>query len=497
MVNGTVFEFSAATKSATGREVLLAPLASKPAPPMELLAPLDALCGDAASRLVQLEALGDEVGRAAHSVGRGTYGRVVLLSLGDAAQLAAHKLRQAGAAAAEWLAAQQQAHACLWLDGLDATPVENAVGEFVLGMCLAGFRFSELKKRDEKRPATSRIALRAARAERVRAALPEIHQSRTIAAAVNYMRSIAHRPPNLLNPTTLAAEARKLAREFKLKCTVLAGQRLRTMNLNGLRSVGEGAAHGPCLIRLDYRGAPRSRQTTVLVGKSITFDTGGISIKPAAGMEAMKFDKCGGMTVLGVMRALAELQVECNVIGLLAAAENAVSAAAYRPSDIVRMANGKTVEVTNTDAEGRMVLADALWYAQQICKPSALIDLATLTGAVTIALGRPCAAIMSNQDDLADRLVAAGTRTHERLWRLPLWDDYRDLIKGVDSDIKNSSGKRDAGTIVGGMFLKEFVEDKTPWAHLDIAAVATTENDKAATGFGVRLLLEYLRRPGP
>ena len=492
--NGTRIEFASAGKSPAAKEILIVPLPSKPRPPMSLLAPIDALCDDAVSELVALGALGEDIGKLAHTSRSNGYRRVLLVSLGEQAQLSAHKLRQAGAAVADWLIAQRMAQGCLWLGGLQVARVASPAAEFATGMMLAAFRFGELKKVDEKRPEVIRIGLRAAQAERVRQDLLSIEAAKCVADSVNYMRAVAHRPPNVLNPTTLAAEARQLARAQNLKCQVLDVPKLQAMNLNGLLSVGMAAAHKPCLIRLDYSGAPHSRHSIVVIGKAVTFDTGGISIKPAAGMEGMKFDKCGGMVVLGVLRAISELGLKCNVTGLIAAAENAVSDEAYRPSDIIRMANGKTVEIISTDAEGRMVLADALWYAQKVCKPRAMINLATLTGAVSIALGRPCAAIMSNNDELAEELGESGRRTHERLWRLPLWDDYKELIKGIDSDLRNSSGKRDAGTIVGGMFLKEFVDDAVPWAHLDIAAVATTENDKAATGFGVRLLVDYLQR---
>jgi leucyl aminopeptidase len=266
------------------------------------------------------------------------------------------------------------------------------------------------------------------------------------------------------------------------------------MGMGGLLAVGRGAEHKPCLIRIDYRGAPRVRPNTVLVGKAITFDTGGYSIKPSAGLESMKFDKCGGATVLGIIKAAAALKLPCNLVGLVAAAENAVSQTAYRPGDILKMANGKTVEVISTDAEGRLILADALWYAQKYCKPTALIDFATLTGGVVTALGKTAAGLMSNDDTLSADLGESSRRTHERLWRLPLWDDYRELIKGTDSDIRNAGKKRFAHPIVGGIFLKEFVDDKVPWAHLDIAGPATDENEKEATGFGVRLIVDYLTR---
>jgi leucyl aminopeptidase len=239
----------------------------------------------------------------------------------------------------------------------------------------------------------------------------------------------------------------------------------------------------------------------VLVGKAITFDTGGYSIKPSAGLEWLKFDKCGGAAVLGVMKAAADLKLKCNLVGLIAAAENAISERAYRPGDILRMMNGKTVEVISTDAEGRLILADALWYGQTKLRPTTLIDVATLTGGVGVALGKVAAGLMANDDALANDLGEAARRAFEPLWRLPLWDEYKELLESTEADLKNVSTKREAHAIVGGMFLKEFVKPETPWAHLDIAAVATLEDGKGptgkgATGFGVRLLVEFLRLRG-
>jgi leucyl aminopeptidase len=318
-----------------------------------------------------------------------------------------------------------------------------------------------------------------------------------LAEAVNYTRQLAQQPGNVINPKTLATEARKLAGSSKkMTCKVVEGPRLKQLNMNGLIGVGQGAEHPGRLIQLDYKGNPNSKNRLVLVGKAITFDTGGYSIKPSAGLANLKYDKTGGCTVMGVVKAAALLGLKCNVTALVAAAENMVSDKAYRAGDILKMANGKSVEVTNTDAEGRLVLADALWYAQKYCKPTALVDMATLTGGVMVALGSVAAGLMANNDSLAADLEESGRATRERLWRLPLWDDYRDLMKGVDSDLVNSSPKRDAHCIQGGIFLKEFVENKTPWAHLDIAAVATNDagGGKIASGFGVRLMIEYLRR---
>ncbi len=494
--NGTTFQFVAGGKAADQGEVLVAPLAASPKPSMQLVSRVDRLCDQAVSRLIEVGAPGSEVGQLAHTTSARGFKRVLVVSLGDDAKLDAAKLRQAAGAAARWLIGERVRRAALWVDGLLSCNFERPVAEWVCGSGLAGFRFGEMKSADEKRPAKVRVSLRGSEAGHVSVAMKDVPAAAALVEAVNYTRRLAHLPPNVLHPTSLAAEARELARLHKLKCTVIDASQARRLGMNGLLAVGMASEHKPCLIRLDYRGNPKGRTTTVLVGKAITFDTGGISIKPAAGMEAMKFDKCGGCTVMGVMKAAAQLKLRCNLVGLIAAAENVLSDEAYRPSDILRMMNGKTVEVISTDAEGRLVLADALTYAQKQCDPTAIVDLATLTGGVVTALGKVAAGLMSNNDDLAAELGESGRRTHERLWRLPLWDDYRELIKGTDSDIKNSGGSRFAHAIVGGMFLKEFVDAKVPWAHLDIAGTATDDDSKNATGFGVRLLVDYLQRQG-
>jgi leucyl aminopeptidase len=253
------------------------------------------------------------------------------------------------------------------------------------------------------------------------------------------------------------------------------------------------------MIILEYpgRGAKVGTAPVVVVGKAITFDTGGYSLKDTTSIVGMKYDKCGGAAVLGIMSAVAELGLETPVVGMVAAAENMISPEAYRPNDIIRTLSGKTVEIISTDAEGRMVLSDTLTYAQDRFQPRALVDIATLTGGIVVALGSVRAGLFSNDDTLAEDLLRAGERTGEKLWRMPLDDEYFELIRGDDSDFKNSSGKRKAHPVVGGIFLKQYVSESIPWAHLDIAGVdsVTTELPYApigATGFGVRVLVDYL-----
>jgi leucyl aminopeptidase len=321
-----------------------------------------------------------------------------------------------------------------------------------------------------------------------------------IANGVNLARAIAHQPPNIVNPVTLAERAQMLAEEGDLNCVVLGEEELAVLGAGAIQSVGLGSKTPSQMIILEYagRGEAVGSSPVVIVGKAITFDTGGYSLKTKAGMVGMKYDKCGGAAVLGIMKAVAALGLSVPVVGIVAAAENMISAEAYRPNDIITTLSGKTVEIISTDAEGRLVLSDSLTYAQREYQPRALIDLATLTSGVVVALGNVRAGLFSNDEALAEALSVSGERTHERLWRMPLDDDYFELIKGDDSDLKNSTGLTTASPIIGGMFLKQFVDEDTPWAHIDVAGVAKTKVDlpycpKGATGFGVRLLVDYLR----
>jgi leucyl aminopeptidase len=499
--NGTTFAFKPAKGAGLAGEVVVIPLPAQPQPPMELMTRIDRLTDGAASSLLRLKALQPDAGQICHAVHSGTCPRVVLVSLGERKKAGLVEVQRAAAAAARWLVGARVKAATLWLDGLNLLDMDNAAGEWAFATILAGFRFEQYKGSSNELPAKIQIHLQAGEKTHINHARAQIDEAVALGEAANYTRRLAHEPANELTPAAVAKEARALAQSPKLKCTVFTTQKLKQMKMNGLLAVGQGSAVPPCLVQLEYRGAPKAKTNIVLVGKTITFDTGGYSIKPSAGLENLKFDMTGGATVLGVLKAAAALKLQCNLVVLLAVAENSVSDKAYRPGDILKMMSGKTVEVTNTDAEGRLVLADALWYAQQQLKPTALIDVATLTGGVGIALGTAAAGIMATDDALAADLGEAGRRVHERLWRLPLWDDYDELLQSTEADIKNSSSKREAHAIQGGAFLKAFIQDKTAWAHLDIAAVAKMEDPrlptaKSATGFGVRLLIEFLKQRG-
>lgn len=320
-----------------------------------------------------------------------------------------------------------------------------------------------------------------------------------VVEAVNFARDIGNLPPNDCAPAQLASTALSLAQEYGMKARVIDRYELENMGMGGIVAVGKGSNSPPKLIILEYTGNNDPQQKPyLLVGKAVTFDTGGISIKPGEKMDEMKFDKCGGCTVLAVMRAVASMKLAVNVVGIVPSVENMPSATSYRPGDIIRMYNGKTVEVLNTDAEGRMILADALAYGIATYSPKAVIDLATLTGAAIIALGANVAALVGTNKQLTDRLRKLADKTGEKMWELPLYDEFHDQIRSTYADIKNIGG-RPGGAITAAAFLSNFVNGVS-WVHIDIAGTAWTQdgthdksyNPKGATGFGVRTLVKLL-----
>ena len=328
-----------------------------------------------------------------------------------------------------------------------------------------------------------------------------IKNSEIISEGVIFARNIANLPPNECTPTTLANFAKVIAKKNKMKCVIFSQNDLKKKGFGGITAVGQGSKNEPKLIILEYYGGKQNEKPIVLVGKAVTFDTGGISLKPGEKMDEMKFDKCGGCTVLGIMKALSELKLSVNVVGIIPSVENMPSGESYRPGDILKLYNGKTAEILNTDAEGRLILADALAYGEKQYSPKAIIDFATLTGACIIALGNNVAAIVSNDEKLTQKINESSKRTTEEVWELPLNDDYMNLIKSDVADMKNVGVGRAAGTITAAAFLRNAIE-KTPWIHIDIAGVAWIQgatkskpyNPKGATGFGVRLILDYLQK---
>lgn len=321
-----------------------------------------------------------------------------------------------------------------------------------------------------------------------------------IAAGHRLTRYLQMLPGNVCTPTYLAERAKQLADRYGLRLTVLDRAQMRDEGMGALLAVAQGSAQEPRFIVLEHRGAPaKDAPPVAIVGKGVTFDSGGISIKPAQNMEDMKFDMSGAAAVLGTFEAVGRLAPKLNLVGVIPSTENLPSGTAVKPGDVVKSHLGKTIEIINTDAEGRLILCDALSYVRRF-KPAAVIDIATLTGAVVVALGAYAIGAMGNDDALLAEVRDAGERAGERCWPLPLWDDYRDMLKSEIADVKNSGG-RGAGTITGGWFLREFVEGY-PWVHLDIAGTAYTDGDgpqqaKGPTAVGVRLFTEFvLKRAG-
>ncbi len=324
-----------------------------------------------------------------------------------------------------------------------------------------------------------------------------LRRGHAVAVGENLARTLQFRPGNVATPTHLAQVASELAEEHDLGLTLLGPKEMADEGMGALLAVTAGSEEEPRLIILEYRGGREGDPPLALVGKGLTFDTGGISIKPASGMEDMKYDMSGGAAVLGAMKALALLRLPVNVVGVVPASENHISGKATRPGDVVRTRSGKTVEIINTDAEGRLILADALSYTVDRFDPAAVVDCATLTGACVIALGNHAAALLGRNEELLQELREAGDRSGERCWPLPLWSVYRKQLDSPVADLKNVGG-RPAGTVTAALFLSEFVDSEVPWAHLDIAGTAYGEAQvpylrNGGFGFPPRLLLEWVR----
>ncbi|MGA2498929.1 MAG: leucyl aminopeptidase, partial [Tepidisphaeraceae bacterium] len=422
--------------------------------------------------------------------------------LGAADKLSIQALREAGAALVRAARKRRIQHLAILVPDSASWSATEAVEALATGATLALYRFTECKgtaaKKDDDNDTNGPRTVTLVVARLNAAARQALEHATAIADAQNFARTIAYRPGNNVNPPQLARIAQDAARRVGLACRVLTDKQLKRLGMGGLLGVGSGSANPPRLIALEHKPAKSRSAPLLLVGKSITFDTGGISIKPADKMQRMIFDKCGGMAVLGAMCAIARLKLPIHVVGLLSAAENHVSGHAYRPGDVLRMYNGVTVEVTNTDAEGRLVLGDALAWGIEQYKPAAVLDLATLTGGVVVALGKVMAGVMTNHDGLFAELQQAAGAAGEKIWRLPLTDDYKDLMKSEPADIVNSGG-REAHPTQGGIFLSYFVKPEVPWAHIDIAGMSDVEKEtplygKGPTGWGVRTLVEWVEQ---
>ncbi len=368
-----------------------------------------------------------------------------------------------------------------------------AVVHVAEGARLGAYHFSKYftKKKAEEKPTVATVAFQVAGASAARKAFK---QRDAVVEGVYLTRDVVTEPPNVLYPETLAARCKELE-ELGVVVEILNEKKMAKLGMGALLGVGQGSARESFLVTMRWDGGPKNKAPVAFVGKGVTFDTGGISLKPGPGMEEMKWDMGGSGTVLGLMKALAGRKAKVNAVGVVGLVENMPDGNAQRPGDVVTSMSGQTIEIHNTDAEGRLVLADALWYTQQEFKPQAMIDLATLTGAILIALGNEYAGLFSNDDTLSAQLISAGQASGEPVWRMPLGDAYDKLLNSDCADMKNIGG-RNAGSITAAQFLQRFVKDTT-WAHLDIAGMAWSSKDrptvpKGATGYGVRLLDRFV-----
>ncbi len=458
------------------------------------LARLDAALQGALARAYSA---GDFLGKRDETLlchGPGQLTRVLLVGLGKADKIDRTALRRGAAVGGKRARTIGVETAGFWCppEARPGVGVRDACQVAAEGLAQGTWHFPDFKRPpDDPRPTPTLVEILVDGAE-----LAEAREGHRIGAAIGAGHRLARRlqmlPPNLCTPAHLAAEASTLAARHGFQLTVLDPATLEQEGMGALLAVGRGSAEPPRFIVLEYRGG--TGKPVVLVGKGVTFDTGGISIKPAQSMEEMKYDMSGAAAVLGVFEMLGQARPAIDVVGLIPAAENMPGGRAYRPSDVVRSHLGKTIEVVNTDAEGRLLLADALSYARRF-EPACVLDIATLTGAITICLGAVASGIMGTDPVLVREVITAGERSDERVWELPLWDEYRELIKSDIADVKNSGG-RPAGSITAAWFLREFVEG-FPWAHIDIAGTAYVDREgptvvRGPTGTGVRLFSEFL-----
>jgi len=464
-----------------------------------IAAKIDQALGGLLARALQDERFSGEPGKVfvLHTLGRLPAARVAVVGLGDRATLTLDRHRLAAAAAAR--AAQDRKLSRVAFPPFPHPALEPAevAAARTEGALLGTYTFTKYRK--EKGHAVDVELLAANRAEAT-AIEAGRRRGQVVAEATNYARDLVNEPANLLTPDALAAEARRAARGTKLKVQVWGPQDLKKRGMEVILAVGGASVHTPRFILMEFAPA-RPRRTVALAGKGVTFDTGGLDLKPSEGMATMKDDMAGAAAVLATMRALPLLQPPVRVMAAIAAVENAVGSRSLRPGDILTAVNGTTIEVTNTDAEGRLILAEAVAHLAA-ARPDEVIDVATLTGAASIALGPYAAAVMGTDQALVDRLVNAAGRAGERLVPLPLYEEYRQAMRSEVADIKNSS-TRYGGAQKGAIFIREFTSG-IPWAHVDIAPVAYFEREegttalqpKGASGFGVRTLLEYLTARG-
>jgi leucyl aminopeptidase len=458
-----------------------------------VLAEIDRRSNGVISSLIDTGEISGKSGESAyvHNPGNIKARRLLLLGVGRKEDFTADGLRRMAGTAARTLRGKKARNfAILRRSQLPAGEGAQAATEGALISLFDADKYHTSDKTENQLQSMTIVAPAAEAGEIKRA----VERGRIIAEAANFARELINEPANVITPTELARRAEDVAKEYGLEFDALDEARMKELKMGAFLGVAQGSSEPSKLITLTYTPKTESNETVAIVGKGVTFDTGGISIKPSDGMEKMKYDMAGGATTIGAMRAIAQLKPPVKVIGVVPATENMPGGRAQRPGDVVRAMNGKTIEVINTDAEGRLILADAVAYARKL-GATKIIDIATLTGAVSIALGDVYVAILGTDQNWIDQVLAAARKSGEKLWQLPLDKDYREQIKSEIADIKNVGGRK-AGTITGAYFIREFVED-TPWAHLDIASTAWNECGKphlavGPTGVGLRTLVNLV-----
>ena len=418
--------------------------------------------------------------------------RLVLVGLGDAAEFNNKAWAQANRTALTTVLGTTANDALNTLATLEVTGLSTTarVRQAVVLAGEAAYRFDSFKTTPKPQPVKLKSVQLLLNDKANTGYSDAVAQGESIVAGMALTRDLGNLPGNICTPTYLANEAKKLAKTYGLKCLILEKAAMEKLGMHSLLAVAKGSHQPPKFIVLEYMAGKKTDKPVVLVGKGITFDTGGISLKPAAEMDEMKYDMCGAASVLGTLRAVAGMKLPINLVVIVPTTENMPGGSATRPGDIVSSMSGQTIEILNTDAEGRLILCDALTYAERF-KPAAVVDVATLTGACVVALGQVASGLLGNDETLIDQLRTAGTDTMDRAWQLPLWDDYQDLLKSPFADMANIGG-RWGGTITAACFLSRFTKSY-PWAHLDIAGTAWVQGkDKGATGRPVPLLTRFL-----
>ena len=455
---------------------------------------LDVQLGGTISRSIKLGDFSGKAGSQLWLPGSNNAQRVLLMGCGDPSAMTASSAKKIGEAAAKALVSCPAADAVIALHALAAklTAADTLIEQLSLQLTLAHYQYSHtLNQRKKPSRALKRVALAAGGTCSLAKARAAVQVGAATGQGANLTRELVNLPGNICTPKYLASEARRLARTHKsLSTSVLDERKMAELGMHSLLSVGNGSEQPSQLIVMKYQGAAASDRPYCLVGKGITFDTGGISLKPGAKMDEMKFDMGGAGSVFGALHAAALMALPINIVGVIAAAENMPSGRATKPGDVFTSMSGKTIEILNTDAEGRLVLCDALTYVERF-SPVEVVDIATLTGAIIVALGQEATGIFSNDDRLADSLLAAGERSHDRGWRFPIWEEYHKQLDSQFADLANI-GTGGAGSITAACFLSQFAESYK-WAHLDIAGTAFRGAPKGGTGRPVPLLVQYLR----